>query len=67
MVGVSEIVRQTVAPLTPDRPPPLSCRVGPPFHWAIMGSFLDKPITEKETIDGAAHGLTWGEHSGLRC
>lgn len=25
-----------------------------------MGSFLDKPITEKETIEGSAHGLHWG-------
>lgn len=28
-----------------------------------MGSFLDKPITEKETIEGGAHGLHWGELS----
>jgi len=25
-----------------------------------MGSFLDKPITEKETLDGAGNNLTWG-------
>eukprot|EP00035_Acanthoeca_spectabilis_P019971 m.430505 g.430505 ORF g.430505 m.430505 type:complete len:351 (+) comp17177_c0_seq1:3315-4367(+) len=25
-----------------------------------MGSFLDKPVTEKETIEGSAHGLHWG-------
>lgn len=25
-----------------------------------MGSFLDKPVTEKETIDGEGNGLVWG-------
>jgi len=25
-----------------------------------MGSFLDKPVTEKETTEGSAHGLHWG-------
>jgi len=25
-----------------------------------MGSFLDKPITEKETLNGAGNGLVWG-------
>lgn len=25
-----------------------------------MGSFLDKPITEKKTEEGSAHGLVWG-------
>mmetsp|Transcript_5143 Transcript_5143/g.15688 ORF Transcript_5143/g.15688 Transcript_5143/m.15688 type:complete len:343 (-) Transcript_5143:162-1190(-) len=25
-----------------------------------MGNFLDKPITDKETTEGGAHGLDWG-------